>query len=411
LANQMSQVDSAINAELRNLSERYKNEYLAASNTEKMLQNKFEEQKQKAYDLNQGAAQYAILKHEVEGTQDLYQTLELKLKQAGIVAGLASANIGIVEPGQVPSEPIDPQPVLDLALGLGCGLGIGVLSAIALEMLDTTIRGGEEAESVAALPILAEIPQVDSPKRSVFGRRLPALPVPEIGLIAYHHPQSQAAESYRCLRTSLLLPSRDRPPQAFSIASCLSAEGKTSTAVNCAVVLAQQGAKVLLVDTDLRQPAIHTAFKIPEGPGLNEVLTGVCRSDEAFVRSDLLPSLTVLPAGNHCACPAETLASPNMTELLDHWRTHYDHIIFDTPPVSQFTDGVVLGAQVDAVLLVARCGATTRFALRYARDRLQRANLNVIGVVLNGADTRYDGSYYHHFDYGFGAKRAEQLES
>ena len=117
LGSQMSQVDSAINAELKNLSERYKNEYLAASNTEKMLQSKFEEQKQKAYDLNQGAAQYAILKHEVETTQDLYQTLQLKLKQAGIVAGLASANVAVVEPGQIPSEPVDPNPILDLRLG------------------------------------------------------------------------------------------------------------------------------------------------------------------------------------------------------------------------------------------------------------------------------------------------------
>jgi succinoglycan biosynthesis transport protein ExoP len=122
LGNEMSRVDSAINSELKNLAARYKNEYLAASDTEKMLRAKFEEQKQKAFDLNQGAAQYAILKHDVEATQDLYETLQLKLQQAGIVAGLASANIGVVEPGQVPSEPVDPRPLLDLSLGLGSGL-------------------------------------------------------------------------------------------------------------------------------------------------------------------------------------------------------------------------------------------------------------------------------------------------
>ena len=114
-----------------------------------MLRAKFEEQKQKAYDLNQGAAQYAILKHEVDATQELYQTLQLKLRQAGIVAGLASANIAVVEAGQLPSEPVDPRPVLDLVLGLGAGLGLGLLSALGLEALDTTIRTSEEAETVS----------------------------------------------------------------------------------------------------------------------------------------------------------------------------------------------------------------------------------------------------------------------
>src|SRR5581483_9992767 len=121
VSGQMAQVDTAIKAELNNLSERYKNEYSAAVTAERMLQGKFEEQKQKAYDLNRGAAQYAILKREVETTRDLYQTLQLKLKQAGIVAGLASANIGVVEAGQVPSAPVDPQPAMDIVLGLGCG--------------------------------------------------------------------------------------------------------------------------------------------------------------------------------------------------------------------------------------------------------------------------------------------------
>lgn len=411
LGSQMSQVDSAINAELKNLSERYKNEYLAASSTEKMLQSKFEEQKQKAYDLNQGAAQYAILKHEVETSQDLYQTLQLKLKQAGIVAGLASANVGVVEPGQTPSEPVDPQPVLDLALGLGCGLVFGMLSAIGLEMLDMTIRSADEAESVSSLPILAEIPQICSAKLNFLGRKRAALAVDELRLIAHHQPQSQAAESYRCLRTSLLLPSPDRPPQVLAITSCLPCEGKTLTAVNCAVVLAQQGAKVLLVDTDFRQPSVHAAFEIPQGPGLSEVLSGACRSDDAIARLDLLPTLRVLPAGSPCPYPAETLASPIMTELLADWRARYDHIIFDTPPASMFTDGAVVGAQADAVLLVARCGVTTRHALRHARDILQRANLNVLGLVLNGVDQRYERSYYMPFGYDLSAKKAKPLDA
>jgi len=407
LGNQMAQVDGAINAELKNLAERYRNEYLAAANAEKMLQGRFEEQKQKAYDLNEGAAQYAILKHEVETTQALYQTLQLKLKQAGIVAGLASANIGVVEPGQVPSEPVDPRPVLDVLLGLGGGLVIGMLSAVGLEVLDTTIRNEEEAENISAAPLLAAIPWVvPGADNSYTLQNSPAL-----RLIAHHRPRSQAAESYRCLRTSLLLRSGGEPPKVVAITSCLPAEGKTLTAMNCGVVLAQQGARVLLVDADLRQPSLHEAFQLEQHPGLAGILAGICTADEAMATSELLPTLTVLPAGAVCPHPAEMLSSRDMASLLADWRGRFDHIVFDTPPASMFTDAVVLGSRADAVLLVARSGVTTKYALRHTRDLLQRANVNVAGVVLNGVDQRYERSYYHPYGYGLAGKSAELLDS
>ena len=158
LAGQITQLDQVVAAELHNLSERYRNEYLAAASSESMLRAKFEEQKQKAYALNASAAQYGILKHEVDFTQDLYETLQLKLKQAGIVAGLASANVGIVDRGQIPSQPVEPKPLLDLLIGLGSGVCIGIAASIALEAMDNTVRTGEEMEAVAGLPVLAVIP-------------------------------------------------------------------------------------------------------------------------------------------------------------------------------------------------------------------------------------------------------------
>ncbi len=398
LGNEIAQVDSAIKSELNNLSQRYQNEYLAAANTESLLHASFEKQKQKAFDLNESAAQYAILKHEVEATQDLYETLQLKLKQAGIVAGLASANIAVVEAGQLPSRPIDPRPSLDLTLGLGAGLALGLVAAVGLEALDTTVRTSEEAESVAALPLLAVIPQI---RQTDIGAEVKKLPSAEragqLRLIAFTSPHSQAAETYRSLRTSLLLPLSGKSPQVLAITSSMPSEGKTLTAINCATVLAQQGAKVLLVDADLRQPCLHQAFNIPMGPGLSAILDGTYPEEQAVVRLEEMPYLTVLPSGIPPTYPAETLASTNMADLIRRWRSQYDHIVLDTPPVSMFTDAVVLGSRADAAVLVVRSGVTTRYALRHTRDSLQRANVNIAGIVLNGVDLRYENGYYRSY--------------
>src|ERR1035437_5165818 len=404
LGNEIAQVDSAIYSELDNLSQRYKNEYLAAEKTESMLRSNFEQQKQNAFDVNEGAAQYAILKHEVEATQDLYETLRLKLKQAGIVPVLASANIAVVEPGQLPSKPVDPRPVLDLMLGLGVGLGLGVVTAIGLEASDTTIVTCDKAECASALPALAVIPRIRQSDIGTGFKKLPAAErADQLRLIAFTSPHSQAAESYRSLRTSLLLSSAGNPPQVLVITSSMPTEGKTLTAINCAAVLAQQGSKVLLVDADLRQSSLHQAFNIPPGPGLSGILAGACSEDQAIARLDEMPYLTVLPSGPPPAYPAETLASQKMADLLQRWRSQYDHIVLDTPPVSMFTDAVVLGSRADHALLVVRSGVTTKYALRHSRDLLQRANVNIAGIVLNRVDLRYQNSYYR--SYGSRSKK------
>jgi polysaccharide biosynthesis transport protein len=411
LGNQMSQVDSAIKTELKGLSERYKNEYRAAADAERMLHAKFEEQKQKAYDLNQGAAKYAILKHEVETTQDLYQTLQLKLKQAGIMAGLASANIGVVEAAQVPSEPVDPRPPVDLGVGLASGVVVGLLSALGFEVLDSTVRNGEDAENVTALPTLAEIPYITRKRRALYNQQSASVEQDHsFRLVAHHQPLSPAAESYRALRTSLLQRA-EKAPRVLVVTSCLPAEGKTSTAINCAVVLAQQGAKVLLIDADLRESKVHEVFGLAQDPGLTGLLAGIGEPDETIATSELLANLAVLAAGASVPFPAEMLASRRMASLLDEWRTRYDHIVLDTPPVSMFTDAAVLGSRADAVLLVARSGSTTKHALRHARDVMQRAQVNIAGVVLHGIDKRYESSYYHRYGYVPSSDRQRYLDS
>ena len=398
--NQAAQVDRAIDVQLTKLSERYKNDYRAAANSEKMLRAAFEEQKQKAYELNHGAAQYAILKHEVEATRDLYETLQRKLKEAGISAGLAAANIGVVDVAQVPSTPVEPQVPLVMGLGLGAGLLLGTLNAIALEAMDTTIRSGEEAEALCSVPSLASIPLMDDTRRSRRFWPHRAESGHEWNVITQQLPHSDAAESYRTLRSSLLL-GADGDARVLVITSALPSEGKTVTAVNCATVMAQQGTKVLLVDADLRRSSLHHNFGIRKGPGLGDILSGRCTAEDAVVTVESIPNLSVVTSGAPVPYPAESLASEGMTAVLQLWRTEYDHIVIDTPPVAMVTDAVVLAAQADSVLLVALASATTRQALRRTRDVLVRANANISGVVVNGVDQSYESDYYR--GYGRGA--------
>ena len=399
---QVAKVDQAIDVQLNKLSERYKNDYLAAADAERTLRAAFEEQKQKAYDLNHGAAQYAILKHEEESTRDLYETLQRKLKEAGISAGLASANIGLVDAAQVPSEPVEPRVPLVLGLGLGAGLALGTLGAVVLEATDTTIRSGEEAEAICEAPSLATIPRIGSES----GLGLPWPHVVEEAhawkVIAQQQPYSMAAESYRTLRSSLLL-GDGADAKVLVITSALPGEGKTLTALNCAAVLAQQGSRVLLVDADLRRSSLHRSLGIRREPGLGDVLDGRCNADEAPVELEAIPRLSAVSAGRPVDYPAEALASKAMAAALQTWRKNYDHVVVDTPPVAMVTDAVVLAARADAVLLVAKASGTTRQALRRTRDVLLRANARIAGVVLNGVDPQYEHRYYR----GYGHKEDE----
>jgi capsular exopolysaccharide synthesis family protein len=219
-----------------------------------------------------------------------------------------------------------------------------------------------------------------------------------VELITQSRPQSQMAESYRALRTSLLLTSLGAPPKVILITSALPQEGKTTTSLNCGIVLAQKGSRVLLVDADLRRPSIHKALGMGPRTGLSNVLTGGATVQQATVRSTVLPTLFVLPAGTPPPNPAELLASANMGDILTQLREQYDHIVIDTPPTLSVTDAVIMSTRADAVVLVIRSGQTTRQALRRARDILARVNAKVAGVLLNAADLT-SPDYYYYYEY------------
>ncbi|MBW8869797.1 MAG: CpsD/CapB family tyrosine-protein kinase [Acidobacteriales bacterium] len=182
------------------------------------------------------------------------------------------------------------------------------------------------------------------------------------------------------------------------ITSALPREGKTTTSVNTAIVLAQKGTRVLLIDADLRRPSIHKALGLGPRAGLSNVLTGGATAQQATVRSPILPNLFVLPAGTPPPNPAELMASQQMFDLIAELREQYDHIVIDTPPTLSVTDAVVLSTRSDAVVLVIRSSQTTKPALRRTRDILAQVNARVAGVLLNAVNLDSpDYSYYYEY--------------
>jgi exopolysaccharide transport family protein len=399
LNNQIREIDAEIQAEMKKVASRLRGDYLAALQRENMLRAALEEQKQQENKLNESAIEYSFLKRDFETNRTLYEGLLQKLKEAGITAGLRSNNIREVDIARTPAAPAEPNVPRNLGFGLMLGLTTGIGLAFVLEGMDNTVRTPEQAQFISGLPSLGMIPHGSRNNVENNPRSLSVASSKEaVELITQSRPQSQMSEAYRALRTSLLLTSVGAPPKVILITSALPQEGKTTTSINTATVLAQKGTRVLLIDADLRRPSIHKTLGIGPRIGLSNVLTGGATLQEATFRSSLLPNLFILPAGTPPPNPAELLASAQMIEILSSLRDHFDHIVVDTPPTLSVTDAVVLSPYADAVVLVIRCGQTTKPALRRSREILMQVNARVSGVLLNAVDLT-SPDYYYYYEY------------
>jgi succinoglycan biosynthesis transport protein ExoP len=400
LNNQLKEIDAQIQGEMKKIASKVRGQYTTALQRENMLHDAFERQKQEANKLNESAITYTLLKRDVETNRQLYEGLLEKLKQAGVSAGLKSNNFRIVDSARPPTGPIEPNVPRNLLFGFVLGLTSGVGLAFLLEGLDNTVRTTEQAQMISGLASLGMIPlgsksarEGPNPKRLVIASSKEA-----VELVTQVRPQSQMAESYRALRTSLLLSNLGAPPKVIMVTSALPQEGKTTTSINVAVVLAQKGVRVLLIDADLRRPSIHKTLGMGPHSGLSNVLTGSTTIEQAITHTSILPNLDVLTAGTPPPNPAELLASTNMRDLLAQLREQYDHIVVDTPPSLSVTDAVVLSPRADAVVLVIRSGQTTKQALRRSRDILTQVNAKVVGVLLNAVDLS-SPDYYYYYEY------------
>ena len=259
---------------------------------------------------------------------------------------------------------------------------LGVAAAFVVETLDRRLKDSADVEAASGLTALGVVPF-----------EMPAEPIP-----AKSQPNSVRAEAYRQVRTNLAFVSEKGPPKSVIVTSPASSEGKTSLAANLAITCARSGQRVVLVDADLRRPMVHTFLDMPEHQGLVHVLAGTIELSDALQSSEAGP-MDVLVAGPVPTNPSELLGSETMLKTIRQLESSYDIVIIDTPPVLPVTDALLIGVNVDAVVVVARLGQTTRDRIRRTITALTQVKANIAGVVPNGAIQREDSAYYYTYRY------------
>ena len=409
LDKQLNSVQGDIDAEINNLTKRFEEEYNAAVKTESLLQDRLNNTKQEAFKENESAAQFEILKHGAESASELYDGLQMKLKEAGITAGLNSNNVDIIDRASIPPYPILPKKRSALIFGFLGGLIGGIALAFFFESLDDTIRTSDDAEAISQLPTLAVIPHFvvtgrkGTPSTASARAEQQRLIKVSPDLVSYVDPQSIAAEGFRTFRSSILLSAVDHEPKLLLITSSFAAEGKSTCAANLAISFAQRSARVLLVDTDLRKGTLHMKFRLSNRAGLSTLLSRESGPEAYEHPLPELPNLTVLSRGPIAPNPGEMLASRAMEEMLAQWRSEYEHVILDSSPILAVADTLSLAPQVDAAFILVRSGVTRKRALIRVREQLRRASGRVLGTVINDVDLRMENYYTYskRYDYGY----------
>ncbi|MDT5294377.1 MAG: polysaccharide biosynthesis transport protein [Acidobacteriota bacterium] len=376
-----------------------KNHYEAARDKEAKLRSSYFSEQGTANAQSTSELGLSDLSQRIETNKQLYQTYLQRQRELQVTSSDRTNNVSTVEEARTPHEPIGPPRMRNIVIALLLSLGVGVGLAFLLDYLDDTLKSVEDVDRHLHLPTLALIPAPREARR-LLGR---SAPEPEPGaataLALIDDVRSPVAEAYRHLRTSLLLSSAGQPPKTVLVTSSQPSEGKTTTVVNIATMLAQTGADVLVLDCDLRRPRVHAHFGVSNARGVTNYLSGEATVSELVQTYAKLPNLKIIPSGPVPPNAAELLGSDEMRKLLYVLAENFTHIIIDSPPAISFTDASILSTMVDGVMLVVHGGRSSRAVVRRAKQQLQDVGAHLFGIVLNnvkleGTDYYYYSGYY-----------------
>jgi tyrosine-protein kinase Etk/Wzc len=329
-----------------------------------------------------------------------YQFLLSQLYQAQITRAAAEPYVDILDPSTGAYQ-VQGQGRVNVFLGALLGLILGVGAAFFLEYLDRTVRTSSDVESLLGIPVLGVIPRLRRIEDAIDDSHGSA-PARGSPLVVAMDPLDPAAEAYRNLRMNLMFMSTDDEPiRTVLFSSPGPSEGKSTTAINFAVMLAQQGQRVLMIDADLRRPSLHRALDVLREPGLTNLLIGNAEPRET-VRPNVLPNLDFLPSGPFPPNPSELLNSKAMARMLEEFEGRYDQVIVDSPPVLAVTDAAILAVHTDGVVMVLRSGETEQRTAERSVEQLRRLGVRVFGAVLNEVSASSpDESYYLQYYYSY----------
>ncbi len=353
-----------------------------AASKQKSLQDLLEETKEETLTLNEKFMQYSIMKREVDSNRVLFDTLQSSIKQQGVTEQSQSVNIWVIKKAGLPGAPSTPNKKLNLIVGLILGGIISLALAFLLEFLDNTLNTVHQIEERFGLTVLGSIANLDGKEKDIDSHVL-------------YNPLSPIAESYRLIRSALLLSSADQPPKTTLVTSMSKSEGKTVTITNLARMLAQGKKNVLIIDCDLRRPRMHSLLNMPNDTGLSSYLAG--NTEECLLLQVPDEEITLVPSGPIPPDPSELLGSEKMARLIQEMEERFDFILLDSPPIGAVTDSFTLSQYVDGTILVVKAASTTIEMFESGVKKMNDINARIIGVVLN----RVKISEQSEYQYGY----------
>ena len=399
--------------------------YQTALDQEAQISSLLEQRRSETMMLNRDLSTYRALQVEIDGNNDLLESLLERQSETGVTArlqGMRTSNIRVVDPAAIPLYPYKPNIKMNLMFAAVIGLFLGVGLAFFLDYMDNTLKTPEDIEARIGVPSLGLILSLESLRNARRGSAgygytygpgdytEPLDGEAAVEFVTLEHPRSAMAEAYRGLRTAVLLSSPGSPPKTVLVTSAVQGEGKTTSALNLAISLAQVGKKVLMVDADLRRPRVHRCLDIDADRGLVHFLTGSRTQLKEVVQKTKVKNLWAIPCGPTPPNPAELLASERTSSLFETLDKAFDAVIIDTAPVLAVVDPLVLAPWVDGVILVARGGMTPYPVVERARKKIEDVHGRVLGVLLNNVELDETGYYGYYKSYGYRARKVGAQE-